>query len=117
MSCMTKIKGVADVDDAIPGMAYFAGTGPAGRTCGSCVHRGYKRQPKYGRWDEKLQREVFRLYKVSSCALFRKFAGGQHGRPVAADNPACKCYEMIASPPQCKITGEPTSPARGRDSG
>jgi hypothetical protein len=25
-------------------MAYFAGTGPQGKTCGDCAHRGYQRE-------------------------------------------------------------------------
>lgn len=36
MSYMTRLEGVPDTDDAKPGMAYFAGTGPIGKTCGKC---------------------------------------------------------------------------------
>lgn len=44
MSHMTKLPGVPDADDALGGMAHFCGTGPASKTCGQCVNRGYDRE-------------------------------------------------------------------------
>ena len=43
MSYMTRVPGYPDRDDIRPGMAHFEGTGPAGKTCESCAHRGYWR--------------------------------------------------------------------------
>lgn len=89
---MVKIEGVPDAADAKPGMAFFADTGPFGRTCGECVHRGYTRQSGNGRWDEARQEMIYRHYRVTSCAMFLKMAG-HHGPPVETDYHACKYFE------------------------
>jgi hypothetical protein len=46
MSYMTRLAGCFDTDDIKCGMAHFEGTGPAGKSCGDCVHRGYYRKGK-----------------------------------------------------------------------
>jgi hypothetical protein len=43
---MTRLPGVPDSDDVNEGMAYFANTGPFGKTCDTCAHRGYWRTKK-----------------------------------------------------------------------
>jgi|HubBroStandDraft_4_1064222.scaffolds.fasta_scaffold603289_3 hypothetical protein len=73
MSYMTKIEGVADTDDAIPGMAFFAGTGPHGKTCGDCKHHGLTRESRNGTWSERLQQTVYRSYRTTQCAMFLAF--------------------------------------------
>ena len=92
MSALTAIEGVPDSDDAVPGMAFFAGSGPSGKTCGGCKFRGYKRSGIYPKWNEALQREVYRTYNVQSCAKFKEMTG-RHGSPVDKDNRACKYFE------------------------
>jgi hypothetical protein len=92
MSYMTKIEGVPDTDDAKGGIAYFAGTGPEGATCGKCRYRGSSRQSTRGEWSEKLQRNVYRTYRTAQCAMFRKLAG-RNGAPVKKTYAACKYFE------------------------
>ena len=81
---MTPIPGAPDKSQAIPGMAFFAGTGPAGKTCGDCMHRGYYRETKSG--------NSYSSYKVSKCAVFKKLTG-THGADIRPDNHACKYFE------------------------
>lgn len=92
MSYMTRLEGVPDTDDAKPGMAYFAGTGPDGKTCGQCKHRGLTRQSRKGTWSEKLQQIVHKSYRTTQCAMFKKLAG-MHGTAVKKDYPCCKYFE------------------------
>jgi hypothetical protein len=92
MSYMTKIDGVADTDDALPGMAFFAGTGPYGKTCGDCKFRGLTRQSQKATYNESRQEFVHKSYRTTQCVMFKKLAG-IHGTPVKADYPACKYFE------------------------
>lgn len=93
MSYMTKIDGVPDSDDALPGMAFFAGTGPLDKTCGTCKHRGLSRQSGKGKWSEKHQQIMFRTYRTAACAMFKKLSGN-YGPVVKKIYPACKYYEQ-----------------------
>ena len=43
---MTKIPCAPDRDSVKPGMAHLEGSGPAGKTCEHCAHRGYFRTGK-----------------------------------------------------------------------
>jgi len=43
---MTKIDGVPCRREVKSGMAYFAGTGPAGTVCGKCAFYGFKELEK-----------------------------------------------------------------------
>lgn len=90
---MVKIDGVPDADAIRPGMAFFCGAGPAGKQCGDCVHRGYRRESRRGTWSDKIQQMVHRSYKVQKCAMFKKMAG-VHGPDVDGDNPSCKYFEQ-----------------------
>jgi len=81
MSVMTKLPNVPDSSQAIAGMAYFAGTGPFGKTCGDCVHRGYYRTSVNSN-----------SYRVSKYAMYKQFAG-RHGPNVDRHNDACKYFE------------------------
>ena len=92
MDHMTKIEGVPSTDVAKPGMAFFAGTGPAGKTCGDCALKGYMRESKKGKWSERLREMVYPSHRVGSCAMFLKLTG-QHGPPVADHYDACKYFE------------------------
>jgi hypothetical protein len=91
---MVKVAGVPDRSDAKPGMAFFAGTGPSGKTCGDCKNRGYYRQgPEH--WDETKQKMVSRGYRVQKCAQFKAMTG-RHGTDVDAGYSACKYFEAKA---------------------
>lgn len=92
MSVFTQIEGVPDSSQAKAGMAFFEGTGPFGKTCGTCKFRGYTRQSSRSVWNEEKQQEVFRFYRVSSCAKYKSMTG-HHGTPVDKDYGACKYYE------------------------
>lgn len=89
---MVKIEGVPDREMVRPGMAFFAGTGPAGKTCGGCKHRGYSRESSRGKWSDTLQQMIYRSYHVQKCAMFKK-TSGHHGADVDSDNPCCKFFE------------------------
>lgn len=69
------------------GMAYFAGSGPAGKTCGDCKHRGYQRERSYPNANGA---PVF--YRSTGCAMFKKLSG-RHGPPIDAALNACKYFE------------------------
>lgn len=86
MTHLTTIEGVPDSSTAVPGMAYFADTGPATKTCGDCELRGYHRQRGNGK-----------TYHTAGCAMFKKLSG-RHGPPVGRDNKACKYFEPKALP-------------------
>lgn len=92
MSYMTKIDGVPDTDDALPGMAFFANTGPYGKTCGDCKFRGLTRESQKATYNEALQQFVHRSYRTSQCSMFKKLAG-DYGTAVKADYPSCKYFE------------------------
>lgn len=89
---MVKIPGVLDKNDAKPGMAHFAGTGPQGKTCGDCLHRGYYRQSRKGKWNETRQQEEFKSYRVSKCAVYKSLTG-HHGGDIDKYWASCKYFE------------------------
>lgn len=93
MSFMTRIEGVADTDEAIPGMAFFAGTGPYGKTCGDCKHRGLYRESQKATYSEKAKDFVYKTYRTTQCAMFKKLAG-EYGAAVKKDCSACKYFEQ-----------------------
>lgn len=92
MSFMTKIEGVPDSDQALPGMAFFAGSGPDGKTCGDCKYRGLTRQSQKSKWSQMAQQFIHRTYRTKQCSMFKRLAG-VHGSAVKADYAACKYFE------------------------
>jgi len=82
---LTKIDGAPDRSDVRPGMAYFVGTGPPGKTCGSCKHRGYY-----------IRIAGYDPYWSPGCAMFHQLSG-QHGPKIKPDWDACKYYEQGSS--------------------
>ena len=75
---MTKIRGVPDRANLKPGMAHYDGSGPPGKTCGDCQHRGY-------------MTEAGRRY---GCAVFYKLTG-KSGPAVGRYWRACKYFLEI----------------------
>lgn len=73
---MTKIAGVPARSSVVPGMAHFAGSGPAGKKCNQCHHWGYWRGGK----------------RYRGCAK-TFFLTNSHGAEVAGKNLACKYFE------------------------
>lgn len=94
---MTRLHGVPSKDDALPGMAFFANTGPHGKTCGDCKHRGLVRQSQKATYSEAAQEFVHKSYRTTQCAMFKKLAG-MHGSAVKKDYPACKYFESRKQP-------------------
>jgi len=80
MGVMTKIDGAPDREEAIAGMAFYAGTGPIGTTCGGCAHRGYYRVNGAGK-----------SVRWLGCKVFKSLTG-RHGRVVSKLNPSCKYF-------------------------
>jgi hypothetical protein len=103
VSFMTRLPGVPDTDEALPGMAFFAGTGPYGKTCGDCKFRGLVRESQRGTWNEKLQQIVHRHYRTTQCSKYKSLAG-HHGSPVKEDYPCCKYFEQ-------KVDRKPANPS------
>jgi hypothetical protein len=77
MSYMTKIEGEWDRDSIRPGMAYFAGSGPFGETCGNCSHLGTSK---------------------ARCEMFKRLTG-RRGQEVDRHNAACKYFVARPMPP------------------
>lgn len=84
MSYLTKIPGWQDKRDVQPGMAHFARTGPAGKTCGDCAHRGYFRNKD----------DVRKHY---GCARFRQLTD-KNGPAVESGWHACKYFNQKSPP-------------------
>lgn len=88
---MVPVPGYPSRDDACPGMAHFAGTGPDGKTCGDCRLRGvWRDRQKYsddrGRWED------VRSYN-GSCSMFKKLTG-KFGPVVQKAWRACRYFEQ-----------------------
>lgn len=90
---LTHVPGVPARGDIVRGMAHFPGSGPAGKTCGDCQHRGYQRETKTEKWDPLLQRWVSKWYHHGGCAMFKRLTG-KHGPPIKSDNKACKYFVL-----------------------
>jgi hypothetical protein len=72
-----------------PGMAFFAGTGPEGKYCKDCKHKGYERLKvdSYG----NAQRAVTH----GGCAKFKQLLGVD-GPQIKGSLPSCKYFEAKA---------------------
>ena len=90
---MVKVDGVPESADAKPGMAFFSGTGPDGKTCGDCALRGYSRQSSRETWSDRLQQFVSRSYRTTACTEYRHLTG-MHGPSVQPEWSACKFFEQ-----------------------
>lgn len=71
MTPLTRIEGVPSKNEVKPGMAFFEGTGPAGKFCGDCMFRKEDRP--------------------SICMKFTVLAG-KRGPPVRAYWRSCKYF-------------------------
>jgi len=91
-SYFTQLPGVPDSATAIPGMAYFAGTGPHSTTCGQCEHRNYMRTSRKEYYDEQLKQFVSSQYRHAGCAMYRALTG-KYGVAIDQNNLSCKYFE------------------------
>jgi hypothetical protein len=68
------------------GMAHWAGSGPAGATCGECVFLGY--------WKKILSAsgDTLQSQRVSGCQKFRELTG-KHGAVVPPSSEACRHFQ------------------------
>jgi hypothetical protein len=79
-----------DITD--PGMAFFARTGPFGKTCGDCKFRGYSRRRSYEVFNAATGQTEAVFYRVQACAKFKELTG-EHGPAIKGDLLACKYFE------------------------
>jgi hypothetical protein len=95
--------------ETVPGMAYFANTGPFGKTCGDCINRGYRRlrSPKF---DAKLNEWVEKSYNYNGCAKFKELTGN-NGPVIDSLLHSCKYFEDKASEQSAHQQG----PSQARD--
>jgi hypothetical protein len=69
-----------------PGMAFFAGTGPIGKTCGDCKFKGYWRRVV------KKSGEFSKAANSAGCAKFHAMTR-THGPAISKYLRACKYFE------------------------
>jgi hypothetical protein len=94
MSHRTKLPASPTADDVKPGMAYFANTGPIGKTCDPCCYRDYWRNSK-GKFNPRTNLIEEKQTFYGGCRVFLKLSGG-HGRASKKWN-ACKYHEQKQS--------------------
>jgi hypothetical protein len=102
----------SEAKETAPGMAYFADTGPFGKTCGDCVNRGYQRlrSPKF---DARLNEWIEKSYNYNGCAKFKQLTGN-HGSVIDSLLHSCKYFEAKFNEQPTPQQG--TSQARDRPS-
>jgi hypothetical protein len=69
------------------GMAHFAGTGPAGKTCRECVFWNWSREGYYG------QKKFGGTLKPQRCLRYSQLSNGRQGETIPSNAQACKYFE------------------------
>ena len=69
-----------------PGQAHWAGTGPAGKTCGDCVHLGYLRQHRNASGD------LVKSERTGGCQRYFQLTG-KHGAVIPPSACACRHFQ------------------------
>ena len=104
MSYMTKLPGVPDTDEVKAGMAFFPGTGPVGKTCESCAHRGYwkkgknKFNPRTGLIEQTQTRSL-------GCRMFLRLSG-RHGPGSIRTGAPANFSKQVSRPSEVQNRGE-----------
>jgi hypothetical protein len=75
------------VKQTLPGMAHWAGTGPAGTTCEQCRFFGYSVPLRNGAGNT-----VGTKNHPKSCHRFFELMK-QHGKPLMPSTPSCRHFE------------------------
>jgi hypothetical protein len=88
---LTKIPGVPDATNAVPGMAHFAGTGPPGKLCENCAFWRYYRKTAE-KWNPQQEAFTYRSRRHGGCEKYWKLAG-RHGPAISGKNRCCKYFE------------------------
>jgi hypothetical protein len=70
-----------------PGMAHWAGTGPANTTCEQCQSFGYEAPIRNGLGDT-----ISTKSQPKSCRRFFQLMR-QHGKPLLPSTPSCRHFE------------------------
>ena len=70
-----------------PGQAHWAGTGPAGETCGRCGHFGYWEQVHNSAGDNVCGR-----HRAGCCSKFFQLTG-KHGAVISRGTGACRHFQ------------------------
>ena len=81
---MTRIPGLPDKADLVPGMAHYSGSGPFGMTCGDCISFGYYRRSNAKK-------------KHCGCSKYRDLMR-QNGPAIRSDCRACKYFQQKPKP-------------------
>jgi hypothetical protein len=70
----------------VSGQAHWAGSGPAGETCGHCAHLGYFEQVRNSAGDN-----VYSRHRTGCSKFFR--LTGDHGAVIPPGTGACRHFE------------------------
>lgn len=79
---------------SFPGMAHFARTGPANKTCRECVFW------KHGPYDYRAKNGKYRgLIEPATCSKYRSITQNE-GAKIPDDAPACKYFDQNSTVPE-----------------
>lgn len=79
----------------VPGMAFWAGSGPAGRTCRECVHWSASGRYIRHRKGNKAKRPEGSL-KDQRCDKYARLSYGREGDKLGYHTPACRYFEALS---------------------
>jgi hypothetical protein len=72
---------------SVPGMAFFAATGPFGTCCSECTFFGCHHIIR-----NKAGDAVRTVFQNNRCAKFCELSGGRHGDPIPPKTESCKYF-------------------------
>jgi hypothetical protein len=75
------------VKQTLPGMAHWAGTGPADTTCGGCKHYGYASVVRDAQGNV-----LHTVHKEKRCGRYWELMH-RHGAELPPSTPSCRQYE------------------------
>ena len=90
-----------------PGMAFWAGSGPAGKTCRECIH--WQADGYYAGGNRAFNQGL----KPGICRKARAMTMGKAQPPVRYINSACKYFEPNPNPPTIAKARLPVKRADG----
>lgn len=82
--------------ETMPGMAYMAGTGPHGKTCGDCKFKGFSYQGRE-RVSQKTGEIYYQTHRSNGCEKNYELLGKKRpGADIPDRTKACKYFEQRA---------------------
>ncbi len=87
----------------VPGMAFWAGSGPAGRTCRECVHWcSGKVARRHTKRSAAVKHSGVKAGSLldQKCNKFARLSYDKEGDAFNNATPACKYFEENATPPE-----------------